>query len=179
MNPVRASLRYPQVTHRAHDHAGRRRRLRSAADAAPRGPEDPRADRDCRRILSGRIRGGGREPGHAKSRAAALQNRRRKARKDLLDKHERRHVHQCQAGRQPPGHGEVLVQAASRHGGAEEDGSSGWRAGARRRLRLRRYGRGSARDSWRPLRLPRTERLCRADRVGNPADSLCLKGQAD
>ena len=178
MNPVRASLRYPAGNYRAHRHVGRLRRLCSAAHAAPRGSEDPRARGNRGGFLSRRLRRGGRESGHAESRAAALQNRGRAPGKDLLHQHERSHVHQSQPGRQPSGHGEVLVQATSRHGGVEEDGPPRRRGRPRGGLRFRRHGRGAAGDSRRPLRVPRTERLCRADRVGNPPYSGCLQGQA-
>src|ERR1035441_3109126 len=102
-----------------HDHVGRLRRVCFAAYAATGGSEDSRPHRNRGRLLSGRIGGGGRESGHSESRAASLQNRGGAARKDVLDEHERSHVHQPQPGRQPSGHGEVLVQAASRHGGAD------------------------------------------------------------
>ena len=80
MNPVRASLRYPQVTI-----ALTIMLVAAGAYALLRMPrrEDPKIhvrDRDCGRILSGRIRHGSRRSGHAKSRAAALQDRRRTAR---------------------------------------------------------------------------------------------------
>src|ERR1022692_3535719 len=149
MNPVRASLRYPQVTL-----ALTIMLVASGVYALLRMPrrEDPK--------IHVRIGRGGRESGHSESRAASLQNRGCAAGKDVLDKHERSHVYQPEPGRQPSGHGEVLVQTASRHGGAEEDGSSGWRGRPYRRLRLRRHGRGTAGDSWRTLRLPRVEGLC-------------------
>ncbi len=61
-------------------------------------------------------------------------------------------------------HGHLLVQAAARNGGVEEDGPAGGRAGPDCRLRLRRHGGGAAGYPWRPLRVPRAERVC-AERI--------------
>ena len=70
--------------------------------------------------------------------------------------------HQCQVEDNVQGHREVLVQAASRHGGVEEDGPAVWCPRPRRGLRFRGHGRGADGGQGWPLWISRAEGLCRA-----------------